>query len=154
MDMLKFNRNCCEDYRSRAQNAIHEVFLAMDMLQVIFNNMNPSLLYDIQRNHPLTYEKFREFKYGYLFHIVKDNVNRGIKEELYRNEVNPDIVAKVRLETMMFPFNEELFPRTKFPMVMLHQQLIEYFLFGIASLKGYKLITKYQKERLNKIAVQ
>ncbi len=154
MDMLKFNRNCCEDYRSRAQNAIHEVFLAMEMVQVIFNNMNPSLLYDIQRNHPLTYEKFREFKYGYLFHIVKDNVNRGIKEELYRNEINPDIVAKVRLETMMFPFNEELFPRTKFPMVMLHQQLIEYFLFGIASLKGYKLITKYQKERLNKIAVQ
>ena len=29
------------------------------------------------------------------------------------------------------------------------QQLIEYFLFGIASLKGYKLITKYQKERFD-----
>lgn len=147
MDMLTFNRNCCEDYRSRSQNAIHEVFLAREMLQLIFDNMNPSILYDIQRNHPVTYEKFKEFKYKYLFQIVKDNIERGIKEELYREDINTDVVAKVRLETMMLPFNEDIFPRAKFPMVMLHEQLIEYFLFGIASLKGYKLITKYQKEK-------
>jgi AcrR family transcriptional regulator len=159
MDMLSFNRQCCQDYRSRSQNAIHEVFLAMDMLHVIFDNMNPSILHDIQRNHPLTFEKFKEFKYGYLFQIVKENIEKGIKEELYREEINPEVVAIARLETMMLPFNESLFPRRKFPMVMLHQQLIEYFLFGIASPKGYKLIVKYQKERFdsnrkNKNAVQ
>ena len=159
MDMLSFNRNCCQDYKSRSQNAIHEVFLAMDMLHVIFDNMNPSILHDIQRNHPLTYEKFKEFKYAYLFQIVKENIEKGIKEELYREDINAEVVAIARLETMMLPFNENLFPRRKFPMVMLHQQLIEYFLFGIASPKGYKLIVKYQKERSdnnqkNKNAVQ
>jgi AcrR family transcriptional regulator len=146
MDMLSFNRNCCEDFQSRSHNAIHEVFLAMEMMQVIFNNMHPSLLYDIQRNHPLTYEKFKKFKYEFLFRVVKENIERGIKEEFYRSDVNPELAAKVRLETMMLPFNEDLFPRPKFPAVMLHQQLIEYFLFGIASLKGYKLILKYKNQ--------
>lgn len=145
-DMLTFNRKCCEDYQARSHNAIHEVFLAMEMIQVIFNNMHPSLLYDIQRNHPLTYEKFKKFKYEFLFRVVKENVERGIKEELFRSDVNPELAAKVRLETMMLPFNEDLFPLSKFPTVILHQQLIEYFLFGIASLKGYKLITKYKSE--------
>lgn len=148
MDMLTFNRNCCKGYQSVSQNAIHEIFLAMEMIQVIFNNMHPSLLYDIQRNYPLTYEKFKKFKYEFLFTVVKENIERGIKEELYRSDVNPEVVAKVRLETMLLPFNEDLFPRTKFPAILLHQQLIEYFLFGIASPRGYKLILKYKEKTL------
>ena len=154
VDMLRFNKECCQRYKSNSQNAVDEIFQALDMLQVIFDNMNPSILFDIERNYPATYKKFKEYKYKYLFELVKDNIERGIREELYRPEINIDVVAKVRLETMMLPFDERLFPKNKFSMVMLHQQLIEYFLFGIASLKGYKLILKYQKERLNKTAVQ
>ena len=159
VDMLQFNKECCQSYKTNSQNAIHEIFLALDMLQVIFDNMNPSILHDIERNYPVTYKKFKEYKYKYLFELVKENIERGIDEELYRPEINIDVVAKIRLETMMLPFDEELFPKNKFSMVTLHQQLIEYFLFGIASLKGYKLITKYQKERsdsnrMNKTRVQ
>lgn len=146
MDMLAFNKQCCRDYQARSQNAIHEVFLAMEIVQVIFNNMHPSLVYDIQRNHPLTYEKFKKFKYEFLFRVIRENIERGIKEELYRDDINAELAAKVRLETMMLPFDEELFPRSKFPQIMLHHQLIEYFLFSIASMKGYKLILKYKKE--------
>ena len=121
--------------------------------------MNPAILHDIERNHPATFKKFKEYKYKYLFEIVKENIERGKMEELYRPEVNTDVIAKIRLETMMLPFNEQLFPKNKFSLVTLHQQLIEYFLFGIASMKGYKLILKYQKEssdnyRKNKTAVQ
>ena len=159
VDILKYNKDCCQSYKTKAQNAIHEVFLAMEMLQVMFDNMNPAILHDIERNHPATYKKFKDYKYKYLFEIVKENIERGKREELYRPEVNTDVIAKIRLETMMLPFNEQLFPKNKFSLVTLHQQLIEYFLFGIASLKGYKLILKYQKEssdsyRKNKTAVQ
>lgn len=146
-DMLQFNKECCQNYKANSQNAIHEIFMALDMLQVIFDNMNPSILHDIERNYPLTYKKFKEYKYKFLYELVKDNMIRGIDEELYRSEINIDVVAKIRLETMMLPFDEQLFPKNKFSMVFLHQQIIEYFLFGIASLKGYKLILKYQKER-------
>lgn len=159
VDILKYNKDCCESYKTKAQNAIQEVFLAMEMLQLMFDNMNPAILHDIERNHPATYKKFKEYKYKYLFEIVKENIERGKMEELYRPEINTDVIAKIRLETMMLPFNEQLFPKNKFSLVTLHQQLIEYFLFGIASLKGYKLILKYQKEssdsyRKNKTAVQ
>src|SRR6476659_1765903 len=147
VDMLNYNRQCCQRDHERSLNAIHEVYLAMEMLQLMFDNMNPSILFDIERNYPATYAKFKEYKYSYLFELVKQNIERGKKEELYRPEVNTDVVAKIRLETMLLPFNEELFPKNKFSLITVQQQLIEYFLFGIASLKGYKLITKYQKER-------
>jgi hypothetical protein len=34
--------------------------------------------------------------------------------------------------------------------VYIQQQLIEYFLYAMVTPKGYKLITKYQKERVVK----
>lgn len=147
VDILNYNMQCCQKDKAKAHNAIEEVYLAMEMLQAMFENMNPSILFDIERNHPVTYEKFRKHKYNYLFQVVKDNIERGKKEELYRPEINSDVVAKIRLETMMLPFNEDLFPKSKYSLVFLEQQLIEYYLFGLVSLKGYKLISKYQKER-------
>lgn len=158
-DILTYNRDCCKSYRLNSANAIQEVFQAMEMLQIMFDNMNPVILYDIERNHPATYKKFKEYKYKFLFDLVKENIERGKREELYRPEIDASVVAKIRLETMMMPFNEEIFPRNKFSLVNLQQQLIEYFLFGIASMKGYKLILKYQREKfdndqVNKTAVQ
>ncbi|MEO8765927.1 MAG: TetR/AcrR family transcriptional regulator [Ginsengibacter sp.] len=147
VDMINTNRECCQHDRQRSLNAIHEVYLAMEMLQVMFDNMNPSILFDIERNYPATFAKFKEYKYNFLFAMIKENIERGKKEELYRAEVNTDVAAKTRIETMLLPFNEELFPKNRFSLITVQQQLIEYFLFGIASLKGYELITNYQKER-------
>ncbi len=49
----------------------------------MFDNMNPVILYDIERNHPATYKKFKEYKYKFLYELVKENIERGKKEELY-----------------------------------------------------------------------
>src|SRR5450432_4582728 len=149
VDMINNNREYCQSNHKKSLNSIHEVYLAMEMLQVMFDNMNPSILFDIERNYPATFAKFKEYKYNFLFEMVKENIERGKKEELYRPEVNTDVAAKIRLETMLLPFDEELFPKNKFSLITVQQQLIEYFLFGIASLKGYKLITKYQQERFD-----
>ena len=151
VDLLTNNKECCQKDRARAQNAVEEVYLAMAMLESMFENMNPSILFDMERNHPATYEKFKKHKYNFLFHLVKENIQRGKREELYRPEIDADVVATVRLETMMMPFNEHLFPKSKYSLVFLEQQLIEYYLFGLVSLKGYKLVAKYQKEREGKI---
>ncbi len=150
VDLLNYNKECCKKDKATAQNAIDEVYLAMEMLESMFENMNPSILFDMERNHPATYEKFKKHKYNFLFHLVKENIERGKREELYRPEINADVVATVRLETMMMPFNENLFPKSKYTLVFLEKQLIEYYLFGLVSQKGYKLVAKYQKERSGK----
>ena len=147
VDMLEFNKTCCLQSRKQAQNAVHEVYIGMESLQDMLENMNPSILFDIERGHPRTFKKFIEYKYNFLFELIKKNIERGKQEELYREDINADLISKIRLETIMLAFNEELFPKNKYPLVLVQQQLIEYFLFGIATLKGYKLIIKYQKER-------
>ncbi|MDP4283377.1 MAG: TetR/AcrR family transcriptional regulator [Bacteroidota bacterium] len=149
-DLLKFNKNFCRESRSNAENAVHEIYLALESTKVMFDNMNASILHDIEKGHPATFAKFIEFKYNFLFDIMKQNIERGKKEQLYRAEIDSDVLARVRLETMMLPFKEEIFPKTQFSLGYLHHQLMEFFLYGMVTPKGQKLIAKYQKEILKK----
>ena len=145
-DLLIYNQACCNTDRAKATDAVHEVFLAMEMVQQMLQNMNPVILYDLERNHQGTFQKFLQHKNKFLFQVIKENIERGKKEELYREDVNTDVIAKIRLETMFLPFNPEIFPKTKFNLVDLERQLTEHFLFGVATLKGHKLILKYQQQ--------
>lgn len=150
-DLLTYNKERCNGARVKALNAIQEVFLSMEMLEEMFENLNPAILYDLERNHPQTFKKFQHHKHFYLLEIIKQNIEKGKSEDLYRADINTEVAAKVRLETMMLPFDQETFPKSKFSLIDLEKQLIEYYLFGIASLKGYKMILKYQHESLKSI---
>ncbi len=145
-DLLEYNQVCCNRDKSLAKDAIHEVFLAMEMMQGMFANMNNSILFDLERSHAETYKKFKDFKYQYLLNILRENIERGKAEQVYREEIDIEIMARFRLESIMLAFNPEIFPQNKFSFAEVQKQFIECFLFGVANLQGHKLIIKYQKE--------
>lgn len=147
-ETIEFAQQTCDRNKNNSKDAIHELFQAMDLVQQIFSDMNPAMMYDLERFYPQSYKIFLDHKNKYLFEIIKSNLRRGIEEELYRPEINIDIIAKFRLEGMMIAFNQDVYPASKFNLVELHAAIIEHFLFGVASMKGYKLILKYQQERI------
>jgi AcrR family transcriptional regulator len=149
-DVIEFSRLCCEKDRVEAPNAIAEIFLALDMVNKIFKNMNPGIMFDLERYHPRTFKRFLDHKDKYLYHTIKLNLERGVAEGLYRPEMNIEIVARFRLESMMVVFNQEAFRDTNSSLVQLHREVLIQFLFGSATLKGYKQITKYIEERTKK----
>lgn len=147
---IGFSRASCERDSRLAENAIDEIFRVMEFVEIMFRNMNPSMLFDLEKYHPRSYKKFLDHKNGFLFDMIRQNIERGIKEELYRPEINVDMMTRYRLETMMLGFNTQLFNPSKFNLAELHQEIIEHFLYGLATLKGYKLILKYKQQRLKK----
>jgi AcrR family transcriptional regulator len=149
VDEIKFSQESCLKDMTSSGNAIEEIFRVMEFVEVMFRNMNPSMLYDLEKYHPSGYKKFLEHKNKFLYEMIRRNLERGIKEELYRPEINVELMTRYRLESMMLAFNSELFPPSRFGLVELQQELIEHFLYGLATLKGYKLIVKYKQQRLN-----
>jgi AcrR family transcriptional regulator len=150
VDEIQFSQECCMRDTAASENAIDEIFKVMEFVEEMFRNMNPSMLHDLEKYHPAGYRKFLEHKNKFLYEMVKKNIERGIKEELYRPEIDVEIMARFRLETMMIAFNSDLFPTSKFNFVKLQQEILEHFLYGLATLKGYKLILKYKQQRINK----
>lgn len=146
-NILRHSETGCDLDRMAAENAVDEVFRAMEMTQVMFQNMNPSILFDLQKYHPKAFAKFLKHKNDYLYTIVRSNLKRGIAEELYRDNLNVDLLSRFRVETMMMPFHPDFFSKQKDSFIEVHQAIMEHFLYGVASMKGHKMILKYQQER-------
>ena len=142
--VLADNQCICQQHEKAAENAVHEIFLAMEMMVEMFQTMNPSIIFEMQKYYPVAYEKFHQHKTKFLLCHMQQNMERGIKEELYRTDVNPQILARFRVESMFIPFNPDFQRSLKnYNLLELEEQIITHFLFGLVTLKGYKLATKY-----------
>jgi len=151
--LLEHNKERCDIDATESRDAIHEIFLAIDMSEQIFASMNPSLIFDLEKYHPSAYEKYLGFKNKYLYQVIKANMERGIAEGLYRDDLDVEILTRIRLETLMLPFSPVFTSVPKLKMMDVQIQLVEHYMFGIASLKGYQLILKYKEDRNKKTSL-
>ena len=104
----------CENIAAICENPIHELFLSVDNFQEMISMMNPSLVYDLEKYHPNTYKKLNDHKYKFLYEIIKNNLERGIVDGLYRPEINVPILTKYRLASVFLIFNQDIFPHTNY----------------------------------------
>ena len=137
----------CLHCRKSANDAIHEIFITMESIMEEFSNMNPMLLYDLEKFHFRSYNRFREHKDKFLLQVIRNNIEWGIRDELYRADLNVDVLSKYRIESMMIPFNVSVFPPGKYNLAATSQMIIENFTYGLATMKGHKLIQKYNQQR-------
>jgi TetR/AcrR family transcriptional regulator, cholesterol catabolism regulator len=143
----------CTRHKQKSENAIHEVFLAEDYMQEMLTHMNPSVIFDIEKYHPRAFKKYTDFKCKFLYAIIRENIEWGKKEGLYRREINSDIIARFRLASTFMIFNQELFPLGKHSVGTTLSEVSDNFLYGLATSKGLKLIQKYKQQRLKTISL-
>jgi AcrR family transcriptional regulator len=141
------NQHRCVADKQTAKNAIHEIFLTMDMIQEMMSDMSPTIFYDLEKFHPKTFSRFNEHRNQYLYKVIKSNLEWGMSEGLYRPEIDVEITTKLRLETMFLPFNQTVFPAHKYSLLTVEKETLEHFLYGVATAKSHKLIDKYKQER-------
>lgn len=147
-EIIRSNRENCDFSRDKSKDAVHEILLAMEIMSELFHHMNPSIIFDLQKYYPQGFEIFKYYKHSYLHEIIKKNIQRGINEGLYREDINIDIMTRFRLESIVMPFNPEFHQQVKLPLATIAIELSKQYLFGIVSQNGYKLIIKYFQSKL------
>ena len=147
------NKNCeeCKADREIAKNAVEEGFLAISQTAELFKRMNPLLIFDLKKYYPKAYKTYVDFKTNFLYEILKASLKRGIKEGLFRPDINVEIAARFRVESILIPFTPEFFNNIKTGIEEAKLELFYIFMFGVASPKGYKLIEKYIKTKTKSI---
>ena len=140
----------CGLCRSNCENAVHEIFLSIENMQEMLSGMNTSLVYDLEKYHPKGFRKLTEYRDKFLYSLIKDNLERGKKEELYREDINTDILTKFRLHSVFLLFNPELFPQNKYKLAEVIEEITDNFLYGLVTPKGQKTILKYKQQREKK----
>jgi AcrR family transcriptional regulator len=148
--IIHLNQQCCEADTLKAENAIHEIFLAIEFMMEVFRSMNSSFIFDLQKYHPAPFQRFSKHKNDYLFNVIKENLERGKTEGLYRDDIKVDILSRFRVESVIIPFNPDFHGKLKATLADIEEEILLNFLFGVVSLKGYKMVIKYQQERNKK----
>jgi len=138
----------CNKSTQAADNAVHEIFLLMTVIQEMFNRMNPLALFEIEKYYPLAFEKIKNHKDDFIFSMISANLDKGIAEGLYRKDVDVTILSKYRLASLI-PFNIHVFHPSKFDMLKVNLQIIEHFVYGVATLEGHKLMDNYKLSNHN-----
>ena len=125
-----------------ASNAIEEIFIIMDTNSQELAQMKTNIINDLQKYHRDAWLMIRNFQYDFVLKVIHDNLIRGRKEGLYREDFNPDIIAKLHLATSFNLFDEELFPAGANSKVILFKEFMMHFLHGIVSAKGLVYLKK------------
>lgn len=137
--------------QAEAKDPIQEVVWSSEMMRQQMAEMNPTVMFDMKKYHPKAWELFAEFKNNFVQSFIKENLLRGIEEGLYRNDINIEILAKMRLELVEIGFDPQVFPTAKFNMMDIQLVFLDHFIRGVVTEKGLELYQKYLtiKEPIN-----
>jgi len=138
---------CMMDQFPQLKDGVIEHLIGMsDYMRKRFADMNPMVMNEIQRYYPEAWQVFEEFKQNHVFEEIVGLLEKGIVEGIFRPEIDPQIIAMMRLEQMMVTFDPVKYPPSKYDLVDLQIEIFEHFLFGIFSEKGREA---YLKQKIN-----
>lgn len=142
---LKYHHQLCQHCEANADNAVHEMFLMMETMKELTKTMNPGTMMELEKYYPTAFDIIKNHKEDFFLSLIKQNLMKGIEQGVYRNTIDVEIISKYRLETIFIPFNLIAFPISKFDPIKVHTQLMEHFVYGLMTEKGYEIMLQYKQ---------
>ena len=124
-------------------NPIEELMMVLEMMRKNQHEVNPSLIIDIKRYYPQAFNLFRQHMDQHIMKSILENIQKGISQGLYRKDINPAILARMRVEQIELAFNNDLFPADQYPMLDVQRELIHHFVRGMLSERGFTIYNQY-----------
>lgn len=127
-------------------NAIEEVLEIQKQMIVLNKTHNPALEYDMFKYYPLIHRELVEKKSNFIYQTQIKNIEKGIKEGLYYDDIDIDLVAKrivifeiQKIENSFVSFKDFLKPKAT-------KEMFKYHLRAICNPKGVKKLNEIIKD--------
>ncbi len=136
-------RGDMEHIDREADNPIEQMLQVSRCLQRERNNVNPVLLFDLKKYCHKGWELFQNHKHQYIIKGVSWNLERGIQQGLYRQDLNVNMMARLHIEQIEMAFDASIFPPNQFNPIDVQIQMLHHFLRGLLTEKGFQLYNQY-----------
>lgn len=145
MEMAVARKLCDEN-----ENAIDMLFALSKDVARKYAQMHPSINYDMQKYHPDAWHIFQEFQTKFVTQCIQENIERGIQQKLYRDNLDPYLIANFYSSKLHMCSDGLTFPPDKYSFQTIHLEMMRYHIRGIASEKGLAYLKeKVKQENLN-----
>ncbi len=132
--------------RSTATNALSEMLEISMYVNKSIKKVNSNVVFDLQKYYPKAWDMFESYRLEHIYAVIKENIEQGIEEGVYRKEIEPAVIAKVYIGAMHLLFDDAYFPLDEYNPSKVYLEMIHYHVNGIASPKGLELLDNYYKE--------
>ena len=132
-----------EIIEQKSAHAIEELVRLVHLAVENFREINPVLIHETQKYFPECWKLIEAHHSSCLYGKIKANLEKGILQGYYRNEIDVEIVTRMRIAQIISGFNETVFPMKEFDPGVVHLQILEVFMYGIVTEKGKTLLKQY-----------
>ncbi len=134
-----------EEIKEQTSNAIETLIEESLCLRKKITDMNPSLLFDLKKYHQQAWSMYLDSKEKVYVKSLKETLEKGISEGYFRPEIDPQILAILRVEQIEMSLENLIYPRSRFEFTEVQTQLFDHFLNGLVSDKGRQLLKQLEK---------
>lgn len=137
-----------------SENAIEKLYKGTLHARVIFEKINPYILFDIKKYYKDAWELYLDHERNVMYFSLIKTLEEGIREGLFRPDINVQILATLRIEEIKLAFDRDVFPDETFNFGEVQSQILEHFFYGIVTEEGYALLNKYKKTYVTNDQIQ
>lgn len=139
---LEYEKDFVNNARKEANDAVEEMITISRFIINILRQHNPSLVFEVQKYYPEAWEKIEAFNKEFIGQFVLENIEAGIEDGFYRNDIHPVIMQKLYVSRLKVLIDPDVFPIDEFPRAQLYEAFITHHMRGIMTSKGIKRFEK------------
>jgi TetR/AcrR family transcriptional regulator, cholesterol catabolism regulator len=139
------DKECCQIQLQESTNAIDEMFRVTSFVSERLKNVNITFFYDLRMSYPKAFQTMEDYKRGFIQETIIQNLNRGIEEGVYRQDLNPKIVAQVYLSNVEMIFGGQEFDKLNINPYELFLEIFMLHMRGIVSESGLQVLIEHLK---------
>jgi AcrR family transcriptional regulator len=121
-------------------NAIEELTEIARCIGYMLKEYSAVTEYDLRKYYPDLYVRMREVRREQMYRFIQDNLIKGKKEGLYRENLNVDILSRLSVSYIDSMFESEVITLTEFLDQHFFFEYLVYHLRGIANEKGLQVL--------------
>lgn len=135
--------------RAVGYNAIDEMLAIASYISKQISAFHPSIYFDLAKYYPEACRIMDKNKQVLVVEQIAENMRKGVREGLYRSDVNVPLIAKLYVVRFDNAMTMEMGQQTGMGLAEMNWEVFRYHIRGIASDKGLKYLEKkVTKERI------
>lgn len=142
--LQKENREI-EALEAESENVIEYLVKLSKQLRKHIAVVHPAAMDDLRKYFPQGWKIFTRYKREYFLTSMIKLLKKGMEEGYFRKEMNPEVLAIMRMEQIPLSFDQNIFPRDRFEFAEVQMELLRHFMAGILTDKGKELLKNYSK---------
>lgn len=129
------------------ENPVAQILELSDYVLQQLKTTNPVMVQDLRKFFPRSWELFRKYRQEYVMGFMIANLNKGQALELYRKNLQPEIISRVYVNSISLAIEHDALSADKPMLSETISEIIRYHLYGICTPKGIQ----YFEKHINKI---